>query len=58
MESGDKRLSEESYQDKYWAGMLPDSLNKLGNFLMELRDNFKETNKIFIQDCGLDAIEI
>ena len=58
MLSENKRLVEESYQDPYWGGMLPDSKNKLGNFLSELRDNYKKTNKIFLSDCGLDAIEL
>ena len=35
MATGNKRLVEESYQDPYWGGMLPGSLNKLGNFLIE-----------------------
>lgn len=58
MLSGNKRLVEESYKDPYWGGMLPDSKNKLGDFLFELRDNYKNTNKIYLSDCGLDAIEI
>ena len=58
METGSKRLVEESYKDPYWGGMLPDSKNKLGDFLFELRENYRKTNKIFISDCGLEAIEI
>ena len=58
MISGNKRLVEESYKDPYWGGMLPDSKNKLGDFLVELRDNYRKNNKIFLSDCGLDAIEL
>ena len=58
MLSGNKRLVEESYKDPYWGGMLPDSKNKLGDFLVELRDNYRKNNKIFLSDCGLDAIEL
>ena len=58
MQSGNKRLVEESYKDPYWGGMLPDSKNKLGDFLAELRENYRKTNKIYLSDCGLEAIEI
>ena len=58
MLSGNKRLVEESYKDPYWGGMLPDSKNKLGDFLVELRDNYRKNNKIFLSDCGLDAMEL
>lgn len=58
MLSGNKRLVEESYKDPYWGGMLPDSKNKLGDFLAELRDNYKNINKIYLSDCGLEAIAI
>jgi len=57
MESGNKRLVEKSYTDPYWGGMLPDSKNKLGDFLGELRDNYRNTIKIFLSNCGLEPIE-
>ena len=57
LETGDKRLAEESYQDLYWAGMLPEALNKLGNFLAELRDNYRKTKKFYISGCEMDAVE-
>jgi predicted NAD-dependent protein-ADP-ribosyltransferase YbiA (DUF1768 family) len=58
MATGNKRLVEESYQDPYWGGMLPGSLNKLGNFLIELRNNYRETNRIYLSDCGLVEISL
>lgn len=56
MLSENKRLVEESYKDPYWGGMLPDSKNKLGDFLKELRDNYRETNKIYLSNCDLEPI--
>ena len=58
LETGNKRLVEESYKDPYWGGMLPDSKNKLGNFLAELRDNFNQTGKVYLSDCDMDPIEV
>ena len=58
LETGEKRLVEESYKDPYWGGMLPDSKNKLGDFLVELRENFKKTGKVYLSDCGFEPIEV
>lgn len=58
LETGEKRLVEESYKDPYWGGMLPDSKNKLGDFLVELRENFKETGKVYLSDCGFEPFEV
>lgn len=58
MLSGNKRLVEESYKDPYWGGMLENSKNKLGDFLAELRDNYRNTGKIHLANCGLEPIEM
>jgi len=58
LETGNKRLVEESYKDPYWGGMLPDSKNKLGDFLAELRDNFNQTGNIYLSNCGFEAISV
>jgi predicted NAD-dependent protein-ADP-ribosyltransferase YbiA (DUF1768 family) len=58
MSTGNKRLVEESYQDPYWGGMLPNSLNKLGDFLVELRDNYRATNIIYLSNCELEEIAL
>lgn len=58
LETGEKRLVEESYKDPYWGGMLPESKNKLGDFLVELRENFKNTGKVYLSDCGFEPIEV
>ena len=56
VETGNKRLVEESYKDPYWGGMLPESRNRLGNLLMELRDNYLKTGKIFLEGSNLDPL--
>lgn len=58
LETGEKRLVEESYKDPYWGGMLPDSKNKLGDFLVELRENLRKTGKVYLSDCGFEPIEV
>ena len=58
LETGEKRLVEESYKDPYWGGMLPDSKNKLGDFLVELRENYNMIDKVYLSDCGFEPIEV
>jgi predicted NAD-dependent protein-ADP-ribosyltransferase YbiA (DUF1768 family) len=58
LETGEKRLVEESYKDPYWGGMLPDSKNKLGDFLFELRENYKKIGKVYLSDCEFEPIEV
>ncbi len=48
--TNDKRLVEESYKDPYWGGMLPESKNKLGDFLVELRQNYQTSGKVYLSD--------
>ena len=54
--TGNAKLVERSDKDPYWGGLLPNSLNKLGNFLMELRDNFVRDNAIYLEGCDLERI--
>jgi|LauGreDrversion4_2_1035121.scaffolds.fasta_scaffold1752146_1 predicted NAD-dependent protein-ADP-ribosyltransferase YbiA (DUF1768 family) len=56
LQTGNKTLIERSPKDPYWGGFLPDSKNKLGNFLGELRDNYNKEGKIFIEGSGLNKI--
>jgi predicted NAD-dependent protein-ADP-ribosyltransferase YbiA (DUF1768 family) len=56
MLTGDNKLVERSLEDPYWGGYLPDSLNKLGNFLMELRDNYSKEKLIFIEGSGFEKL--
>jgi ribA/ribD-fused uncharacterized protein len=58
LETGTARLVEASKKDAYWGGLLPDSKNKLGDMLAELRDNYKKDKKVYIEGSGLEAIEI
>lgn len=56
--TGDKILKEESKKDKYWGGLLEGSLNKLGNMLIEIRENYKKTGTVFIEGSNLEAIKV
>jgi predicted NAD-dependent protein-ADP-ribosyltransferase YbiA (DUF1768 family) len=56
VETGKARIVEASYKDPYWGGMLPDSKNKLGEFLVILRDNYVRDGLIFIEGSGLEPI--
>lgn len=58
LSTGNAYLVERSPKDPYWGGLLPDSLNKLGNFLMELRDNIKNESAIYLDGTGLEKINI
>ena len=50
------RLVEASEKDAYWGGLLPDSKNKLGDMLAELRDNYRKDKKVYIEGSGLEPI--
>lgn len=58
LETKGKKLIERSERDSYWGGFLPNSQNKLGAMLMELRDNYLKHGKVFLEGCGLDPIEL
>jgi ribA/ribD-fused uncharacterized protein len=46
MDTGDSVLVEASDKDPYWGGLMPNSKNRLGLCLMELRGNYKKTNSL------------
>jgi len=48
MKTGEHKLVENNPKDKYWAGVSEGSKNELGNMLMELRSNYKETKTVFL----------
>jgi len=58
LKTGNAKLVERSERDAYWGGFLPNSLNKLGNFLMELRENIKSENFIYLNGNNLEKIYI
>lgn len=58
LDTGDAKLIERSPKDPYWGGLLPDSLNKLGDFLMQLRDNIRNNKIIYIEGSGLEPIKL
>lgn len=58
LQTGNKKLVERSDKDSYWGGLLPESLNKLGIFLAELRDNYNKDKLIYIEGSGLDKIKL
>ena len=58
MLTGNKKLVERSPKDPYWGGLLPNSMNKLGNFLAELRDNYAKEGKVFIEGSDLDKVSV
>lgn len=46
METGESVLVEASDKDPYWGGMLPNSKNRLGVCLMELREKYRKTKSL------------
>ena len=58
LDTGNSKIVEASYKDPYWGGILPGSLNKLGIFLCELRDNYVKNNLIYIDGSGIDPINL
>jgi hypothetical protein len=54
--TADKKIVEAAPNDPYWGGILPDSKNKLGEFLMILRDNYNKEKLIFIEGSGLEKM--
>ena len=54
LKTGNSRLVEKSFKDPYWGGMLEGSKSKLGNFLMELRDNYNEGKGIWLSKSKID----
>ena len=52
----DKKLVESSPKDPYWGGLVPDSKNKLGEFLGAVRDNYKKEKAIFVDGSDLEKI--
>jgi GTP cyclohydrolase II len=57
LDTGDAKLVEASQKDPYWGGLLPDSKNKLGDFLAQLRDNYRKDKKVYVDGSGLEPIE-
>jgi ribA/ribD-fused uncharacterized protein len=49
IETKESKLVEASIKDAYWGGLLEGSKNQLGNFLMELRENYNKTGKIYFE---------
>ena len=47
MNTGDTYLVEASDKDPYWGGLLPNSKNRLGLCLMELRENYRKEKKLY-----------
>lgn len=58
LETKGKKLIERSESDSYWGGFLPNSLNKLGEMLMKLRDYYLKNGKVYLEGCGLEPIEL
>jgi predicted NAD-dependent protein-ADP-ribosyltransferase YbiA (DUF1768 family) len=58
IDTGDAKLVEASDRDAYWGGILPDSKNKLGLFLEELRENYRNSNQVFLKDCDFEPLEV
>jgi predicted NAD-dependent protein-ADP-ribosyltransferase YbiA (DUF1768 family) len=58
LETGDKKIVERSPRDPYWGGMLPNSLNRLGEMIMELRENYRKNKSVFLEGADLDAIKV
>ncbi len=56
LSTGKAKLVERSERDSYWGGLLPNSLNKLGNYLMELRENIKNEKAIYLEGTELEKI--
>ena len=52
--TGDKILIDDHPQDDYWGGRLPNSKNMMGKVLMELRNEFKSSNKIVPLDAPVE----
>jgi predicted NAD-dependent protein-ADP-ribosyltransferase YbiA (DUF1768 family) len=58
LETGDAKLVEDSNKDPYWGGVLPDSKNRLGALLKELRDNYLKTKTVYIDGSGLEPLTV
>ena len=58
LQTGDSKLVEASNKDAYWGGMLPDSKNRLGDLLMELRDNYKKDGAVFLEGSDIEKIVV
>lgn len=58
LETGDKNIVERSPRDPYWGGMLPNSLNRLGEMIMELRENYRKNKSVFLEGADLEEIKV
>jgi predicted NAD-dependent protein-ADP-ribosyltransferase YbiA (DUF1768 family) len=58
LSTGNAKLVESSNKDAYWGGILPNSLNKLGDFQVQLRENYRNDGKIHIEGSGLEPISL
>ena len=57
VQTGKAKLVEESNNDLYWGGLVDGSKNRLGDLLMELRDNYVKDGVIYIEGSGLEKIK-
>ena len=58
LDTGNYKLVERSPKDSFWGGLLPGSLNKLGDMLMQIREGYKKNGCVFIDGSGLDPIKV
>lgn len=58
LSTGDKVLIEESEKDAYWGGLTKGSLNRLGEMLMELRENYRKTRTVYLDGSNIKPIPI
>lgn len=58
LETGNKNIVERSPRDPYWGGMLPNSLNKLGIMIIEIRENYRKNKTVFLEGSDLKEIKV
>ena len=58
LETGNKNIVERSPRDPYWGGMLPNSLNKLGIMIIEIRENYRKNKTVFLEGADLKEIKV
>ena len=57
VDTGKAKIVEASFKDPYWGGMLPESKNRLGDMLVELRDNYVKDGMIYMEGSQLEPIK-
>ena len=58
LDTGNFKLVERSPRDPYWGGLLPNSLNRLGQLLMDIRDEYKKNSWVYLKGCDLQPIKV